>query len=151
MGPWLQLLTLLAGVVGEKTGLLTPSEIKTLMIKVELVKYFRFMRNHGAESEDWTVRWPFSPAEIDLSILTALWILQPVTTWKSILRLFVFSSLSDKWLELPPGAFPLEPFSPGAFSPGASEMASLVRASVRLSECRLLCLCDSQTPPFSPF
>lgn len=92
------------------------------MIKVELVKYFRFMRNHGAESEDWTVRWPFSPAEIDLSILTALWILQPVTTWKSILRLFVFSRLSDKWLEpspwsLPPGALFLFSWSPILLEP----------------------------------
>lgn len=83
--------------VGEKTGLLMSSEIRTVMIKLPHLKYFRVMRNHSAESEDWTVHWPFSPAEISLSILTALGILQPVTTSKSIPRLFVFFSYHPKW------------------------------------------------------
>lgn len=38
--------------VGEKTRLLTSSEIRTVMIKLPRLKYSVVMRNHSAESED---------------------------------------------------------------------------------------------------
>lgn len=128
--------------VGEKTGRLTSSGIKTVMLKLPHWRYFRVMRSHGAESEGWAARWPFSPTEINLSPLTALGILQPVATSKSIPRLFVFSSYHPKWQIVA-----------ALFSRSLSDglIALLPALLWGKTSAGCLCLCDGQTPHLNHF